>query len=92
MQLASVTEIGEALTLQMNEMFFDDLPGTDGRKQLAALGHCVAFWLDQTFSGCLSIGDALYRSVPDLQPAGADGVPRRRRAAAVTFVLYLRPS
>ena len=39
--VSTVAEIDEALTLQMNESFFEGRPGTDGRKMLAALGYCV---------------------------------------------------
>ena len=40
---STVTEIDEALSQQMNENFFDGAPGTDGRKQLAALGYWIPF-------------------------------------------------
>ena len=41
MPISSIDEIDEALTWQMNESIFDGAPGTDGQKQLAALGYCV---------------------------------------------------
>ena len=40
---SSVTEIDEALTMQMHENFFDGAPGTDGKKQLAAHGYWTPF-------------------------------------------------
>ena len=41
MPINTVAGIDEALTLLMNESFFEGRPGTDGRKMLAALGYCV---------------------------------------------------
>ena len=43
MPLTTAAHIDGALTLQMSESFCDGLPGTVGRKQLAALGYCVLF-------------------------------------------------
>ena len=43
MPCSTIAEVDFVLTTLMNEMFSEGLPGTDGRKQLAALGYCIPF-------------------------------------------------
>ena len=83
----------EALTREMNEMFFEGLPGTEGRKQLAALGYWIPFltrgsnetdsctkslpWLDAAFSGIIETADTTVGRVPDSEPTDVVGMSKQ---------------
>ena len=41
MSTSTIADIDEALTILMNENFFEGRSGTDGQKMLAALGYSV---------------------------------------------------
>ena len=108
MPITTVADIDEALTLLMNESFFEERPGTDGKKMLAALGYCIPLLTRgspelvrarEAAVGWKKLSPAHSR-LPTPWPIVCLLIARlvmmqcfeAAQAVALTFVLYLRPS
>jgi len=108
MSTSTVADIDEALTLLMNENFFEGRQGTDGKKMLAALGYCVPLLTRgspelvrarEAAIGWKKLSPAFAR-LPTPWPVVCMLIyqlikmrcEEAAQAVALTFVLYLRPS
>ena len=107
MPTSTVADIDEALTLLMNESFFEGRPGTDGKKMLAALGYCVPLTRGspelvrarEAAIGWKKLSPAFAR-LPTPWPVVCMLIHQlikmqceaAAQAVPLTFVLYLRPS